>query len=295
MKVFLDSLRKDYHDGNVIPFIGSGLSVPFKVPAWGDMIRSLTKKYVEEDFLTNLIDVDLSRNDYWKAVDNLLEYTVLTEEDIQEEVVKLIQDRKIKLEDDTLHNYSDLRNMNYFRFYLTTNYENLLHQYLNYDIQPVSLSDIQFNTQGIFNQNRVCQLHGTSSNAGTIVLSRKSYEKLYSSKKYDDLLRLVTGTKKLLFLGFSFDDQFIKTLIKQHKESYRGEHYILLNNPSPEKIKKLRQEYRLITIPYKAENSSHVIEIRKILQEIRHPIVPGNEQNLAEMHRIHHKLLLVQG
>ncbi|WP_270365413.1 SIR2 family NAD-dependent protein deacylase [Bacillus paranthracis] len=278
MNIFLDDLRKDYHNGMLVPFIGSGLSVPFKVPTWGDMIRGLVEKYAEQEFVKQLVEVDLSRYDYWKAIDNLKEYTVIQEEDIQEEVVKLIQQRQVRLEDNSLHNYSDLSSLD-FNFYLTTNYENLLHKYLEFDIQPISLSDIQFNTQEIFNQKRVCQLHGTSSNAGTIVLSRESYEKLYSNKKYDDLLRLVTGTKKLLFMGFSFDDQFIKTLIEQHKESYRGEHYILLNNPSPEKIKELRSQYRLITIPYNTENSSHTIEIRKILQEMSRPLTKENEEN----------------
>ncbi|MGA4722225.1 SIR2 family NAD-dependent protein deacylase [Fictibacillus nanhaiensis] len=277
MSIFLEDLRKDYHNGMLVPFIGSGLSIPFKVPSWGGMIRSLTEKYADQDFIKQLVEVDLSRHDYWKAIDNLKEYTVIQEEDIQEEVVRLIQQKQIKLQDDLLHNYNDLNNMN-FNFYLTTNYENLLHQYLNFDIQPISLSEIQFNTQEMFNQKRVCQLHGTISNAGTIILSRESYEKLYSSKKYDDLLRLITGTKKLMFIGFSFDDQFIKTLIKQHKESYRGEHYILLDNPSPEKIKELRREYRLIAIPYNTENSSHPNEIRKLLQEISKPIFNGIEE-----------------
>lgn len=267
MSIFLEDLRQDYHKGMLVPFIGAGLSAPFGVPTWGDMIRSLTEKYAEEDFVKKIIDVDLGRYDFWQAVDNLKNYTVIQEQDIQEEVVKLIQEKQIKLEDDFLHNYSDLSKMD-FNFYLTTNYENILHQYLKFDNQPISLSDIQFNTQDMFSQKRVCQLHGTSSNAGTIVLSRESYKKLYSEKKYDDLLKLVTGTKKLLFMGFSFDDQFIKTLIKEHKESYRGEHYILLNNPSPEKIKELRSEYRLITIPYNADESSHSAEIRKILLEI---------------------------
>lgn len=278
MSIFLENLRQDYLKGMLVPFIGAGLSAPFGVPTWGNMIRSLTEKYAEKDFVKELIEVDLSRYDFWQAVDNLKNYTVIQEQDIQEEVVKLIKAKQIQLEDDSLHNYSDLSKMD-FRFYLSTNYENILHQYLKFDNQPISLNDIQFNTQDMFTEKRVCQLHGTSSNAGTIVLSRESYKKLYSDNKYGDLLKLVTGTKKLLFMGFSFDDQFIKTLIKEHKESYRGEHYIILNNPFPEKIKELRSEYRLITIPYNAEESTHAVEIRKILLEISKPLSTNKSEN----------------
>ena len=40
--------------------------------------------------------------------------------------------------------------------------------------------------------------------------------------KYENLLKVVTGNKKLLFMGFSFDDQFVSTLIKDHKNILTG-------------------------------------------------------------------------
>lgn len=287
MSAFLEELREDYHKGNVVPFIGAGLSVPFKVPTWRDMILCLTDKYAigKIEFIKQVVDVDLRNYDFWGAIDNLKKYAPIVEEDIQESIVKLIKENQVKLEDDLLHNYTDLSKMN-FNLYLTTNYENLLHQYLDYEFQPILLKDVQFNTQDMVNQKRVCQLHGTISNSGTIVLSKDSYIDLYENKKYDDLLKLVTGSKKLLFMGFSFDDQFIKTLIKEHKESFRGTHYILLNNPSDLKVKELRSEYGLLTIPYNADNSTHTDEIRKILNYISQPIVKvgnntGKQNNAA--------------
>jgi hypothetical protein len=274
----LEDLRKDYHNGKVVPFIGSGLSIPFKVPSWADLIKSLTEKFAigQLEFIKHAIAIELSNNDYWGAIDVLKRYAPIVEEDIQESVAQLIQARQIKLQDDSQHNYSDLSNMN-FNFYLTTNYENLLQQYLQFELQPILLKDILFNTQDMFNQKRVCQLHGTISNSGTIILSRESYKELYDNKKYDDLLKLVTGSRKILFMGFSFDDQFIKTLIKEHKESFQGKHYILLNNPTDLKIKELRTEYGLLTIPYNTKDSSHTLEIRKILHYISKPLSEGDE------------------
>lgn len=272
MSIHIDELRKDYHNNKVIPFIGAGLSVPFKVPDWGDLIRNLTAKYAvgQYEFIKNAVEADLSQNDYWGAIDALKRYAPIEEEDIQEKVAELIQQRQITLEDELQHNYSDLSKMN-FKFYLTTNYEHLLHQYLKYEIQPILLKDVLFNTQDMFDQKRVCHLHGTISNYGTIVLSRDSYKELYANQKYDNLLKLVTGSKKLLFMGFSFDDQFIRTLIQEHKESFKGKHYILLDNPSPTRIRELRSEYGLLTIPYDTENSSHTAEIRKILNQLAEP------------------------
>ncbi|MDU1847381.1 MAG: SIR2 family protein [Niallia nealsonii] len=272
MSIFLEDLAKDYHDGKLVPFIGAGLSAPFKVPAWGELIRDITEKYAvgELKFIKNAVEMDLKKHDYWGAIDALKRYAPIEEEDIQERIVELILEKQIELDDNFKHNYYDLSEMD-FPLYLTTNYENLLQDYLNYDLQPILLKDINFSTQKLFSQKRVCHLHGTISNSGHIVISRESYQGLYKDQKYDNLLKLVTGNKRLLFMGFSFDDQFIKTLIKEHKEYFKSTHYILLDNPTAEKIGELRREYGLITIPYNIENSSHPDEIRKILHEISKP------------------------
>ncbi len=207
----------------------------------------------------------------WGAIDALKKYVPMIDQDIQEETVELIKEKKFELQDDSLHNYSDIGQMN-FKLHLTTNYENLLHDYLRCENRPILLQDIQFSTQQLFDEKRVCHLHGFTSNSGTIVLSRESYSNLYRNNSYENLLKLITGNKKLLFMGFSFDDQFVSTLIKDHKEYFNGTHYILLDNPTNEKIKELRVEYGLLTIPYQSGISSHTEEIRKILKYISEPI-----------------------
>ncbi|ARK29051.1 SIR2 family NAD-dependent protein deacylase [Halalkalibacter krulwichiae] len=272
MSAHIEELRKEYHDGNIVPFIGAGLSIPFNVPSWGELIEAIAQKYSigELEWLKQAIKLDLTKYDYWGAIDMLKKYGVL-EEDIQEEIVELILQKQIKVSDKLKHNYYDLSEMN-FNLYLTTNYENLLQNHLNFDLQPILLKDIDFNTQKLFKQRRVCHLHGVISNAGSIVISKSSYNKLYDDKKYDELLKLVTGNRTILFMGFSFDDQFIKTLIREHKESFKGVHYILLNNPETATVDELRKEYGLRTIEYDANKSSHSNEIRKILKAIAEPI-----------------------
>ncbi|MFP7736750.1 hypothetical protein ACLHDF_25815 [Priestia aryabhattai] len=110
MSANLESLQKDYREGKIVPFIGSGLSVPFKVPTWGDLIRSLTEKHAvgELEFVKHAVELDLKRYDYWGAIDALKKYTLIEEEDIQEGITDLIQQKQIKLVDNAQHNYSDL-------------------------------------------------------------------------------------------------------------------------------------------------------------------------------------------
>lgn len=278
MGVNLEALKKDYHDDKVVPFIGAGLSAPFCIPTWGELIKELAKKHSvgKKEFIQEVVDFHLEKRDYWGAIKDLKKFALLVEDDIQDEIVNLIKTRQVKLTDDSLHNYSDLSNMN-FRLHLTTNYENLLDNYLKCENRPILLKDIEFNTQNLFDEKRVCHLHGFTSNPGTIVISEEAYQLLYEDKKYDNILKLITGNKKILFMGFSFDDQFIRRLINDHKDYFRSTHYILLEDPTDDKVIQLRSDYGLLTIPYTRQGTSHAEEIRKILNYISVPSVKETE------------------
>lgn len=266
MERSLKLLKADYKKGNVVPFIGAGMSSPFHVPTWGELIEDIADKCFTGDLLSlkQAVVMYLKKYDYWSAINFLKDMASLIDQDIQEEIVSLIKEKTINLQDNNLHNYYDICKLD-FKLYLTTNYDHILTRYLNSDTVPIELKEFNFISQDLFSEKRICHLHGHISNPGNIVISRESYEQLYNDKKYDNLLKLVTGTKKLLFLGFSFDDQFIRTLIKNHKQYFNGNHYIIINKPTPDKIKMFREEYGLITIEYNAANSSHEEEIRKIL------------------------------
>ena len=269
MGASIQQLKNDYKSRKIVPFIGAGLSAPFRVPTWRSLIAEITETYTQgkPGFIKESIIYSLDRNDYWKAIHDLKYFTSIVDQDIQTEINRIIRAKMVNLEDESQHNYVDLRDMN-FNLFLTTNYEHLLHKYLNCDDIPILLNDINFSTQELFDTRQVCHLHGHISNQGSIVISKESYQDLYSNDKYDNLLRLITGTRKLLFMGFSFDDQFIRTLIKDHKSYFNGNHYIILNKPDNEKIKELREQYGLVTIEYNAADSDHTNEIRKILRAI---------------------------
>lgn len=268
MDVNLEKLNNEYLKGRVVPFIGAGLSTPFKIPTWKELIEIIAQKHAtgEKEFVIKSVDVLLERYDFWEAINQLKLFLMLSDQDIQSEVVRIINEKRVDLHDDSLHNYLDLAKMD-FNLYLTTNYENLLFKYVQCDT-PILMKDIDFSTQELFDTKRILHLHGITSNSGSIVLSRQSYQELYDNNKYNELLKQVTGTKTLLFMGFSFEDQFIRELIKNHRQYFKANHYIILDNPSNEKSRVLKEEYGLITIKYNSKNSSHSEEIRKILAHI---------------------------
>ncbi|KZN98580.1 SIR2 family NAD-dependent protein deacylase [Pseudobacillus badius] len=279
----LQELRDAYNQNKVVPFIGAGLSAPFKVPTWGELILEITKKYANDKIgklIRDTVDWHLESNDYWGAIDAIKKFANLADQDIQKQIARLIKQSKVNIEDSSLHNYSDLAKMS-FKLYLTTNYENILHEHIKCDELPILLKNIQFSSQDIFDEKRVCHLHGYTADPGTIVISRSSYENLYSNEKYGELLKSVASSKHLLFMGFSFDDKFVSNLIKDYKRYLEGIHYILLANPTKDRIRELREEYGLITIPYETKDSSHVMEIRKILKQISEPYVDNENGKLS--------------
>ncbi|MDO4536194.1 MAG: SIR2 family protein [Clostridium perfringens] len=279
----IEKLKEDYLNDKIVPFIGAGLSAPFKIPTWERLIKEITKTYAVDrnEFLIDAVNIQLENLDFWGAIDTLKKFANLDDYDIKEEIVNIIKREQIKPSNDYSHNYKDLADMN-FKTYLTTNYDNLIYEYSNCENVPICLKDIDFNIQHLFDEQRIFHLHGMMSNCGTIVISKESYDELYKNKKYKNLLKAVTSNKKLLFLGFSFDDQFVKQLISDHKEFFKGEHYIILDNPPGSKIKELKSNYGLRTIEYDSSKIPHHKAIRQILNKIRDTDTGLDEENLLE-------------
>ncbi|ADL52021.1 SIR2 family NAD-dependent protein deacylase [Clostridium cellulovorans] len=272
--IFIKELRKLYTDGHVIPFIGAGLSIPFKVPGWGDLIRNCAIdtgiENVDGRSLLGTLDLNLERYDYWEAVRIIKKYLNRSEEDIQEYIVDKIKTESVKSIDGSWHNYSDLGTMD-FDIFLTTNYDHLLSDYLNSNYVPVKLQDINSNMQKLLHEKgskRIFHLHGHISDSSSIVISEEKYMELYNDNKYKTLFSLFAGVKTFLFIGFSFKDVFIQNIIKDNKEFFKSKHYIVLESPTTEEVSWLKKNYNLETISYDKNNSSHHEEIRKILNSI---------------------------
>ncbi|WP_213810409.1 SIR2 family protein [Jeotgalicoccus sp. WY2] len=113
-------------------------------------------------------------------------------------------------------------------------------------------------------------IHGCVSNPDSIVISPEKYDELYSDEQFDNKMKTFSSSYSFLFLGFSFSDTFVKELLKNHKEFFKGTHYLLTGNNQIDQnmIIKLRDQYGIKIIKYDVSNSTHVKEIRKLLTEI---------------------------
>ncbi|CAH0122771.1 hypothetical protein PAE9249_05362 [Paenibacillus sp. CECT 9249] len=262
-------LRKMYSIGRLVPFIGAGLSVPFKIPSWVDLITELASNMPSQ--FRPVVQFELDHKNYWDAVECLIKYGGYDERQIQEEIVRLIQEKQVRCPSDDEHNYSDIGKLDFQRI-LTTNYDQWLFEYLQGDrLYPQILSQSSVSSHELVldpSPKRIWHLHGNISDTGSLVLTRTKYKQVYSQEKYKRLFSLLSGSCVLLFMGFSFDDEYIRQLIQDYNDTFQARHFILLDRPSTEITRELKEKYRLEVIPYDSTNSGHAKEIRRILYEI---------------------------
>lgn len=267
----IDELKTKYKEKKIIPFIGAGLSIPFALKPWGELISELKECFLEEK-LWPAIDADLDLGEYQDAIDDVKKFGRISEQPIQEKIADSYSINNIDY--DTLPdcNYSDIIKDN-FKIYLTTNYDELIKLYMPRIRQFYSLVDYTSNIQRLFDDNtgkHLFHIHGCVANPDSIVISTEKYNQLYSDENFDNLMKAFSSHYSFLFLGFSFNDAFLKNLIQKHKQYFKGTHYIITSVGSFDAKRKaeLNREFGLKTIEYDPTNSSHVLEIRKIIDEI---------------------------
>jgi len=270
----IGELRRLYTEGKLIPFIGTGLSYPFSVPDWASLIRKISGKHLRPS-MVDIINQHLDKYEYWEAVDVLKKYVPLSDFQLQEEICNELKACiNVKI-DDELHNYTDITRMN-FKIYFTTNYDLLLSKYISDSrCVPQVLNKTEINSQKIFeirDYPQLWHLHGHIEDCGSIVISREVYEKLYTDEKYRSLFTVVQGVGTFLFMGFSFNDIYIKDLLSLNNKSLNTTNYIMLESPTDEIKRDFANKYNIKVIGYKTEKGSHSIAIKKILNQIAAPV-----------------------
>ena len=177
----------------------------------------------------------------------------MSDRDIQECVKQIIEEEFVEVEDNALHNYNDLASLD-FPVFLTTNYDNLLFEYLHskrfkvHYLKDTTLSSHEITS--LEKDKRIWHIHGNVDETGSIVLTEKQYDELYSNEKFKTLFSLFCGQYTMLFLGFSLSDEYFKGLLDHYQKFYQGKHYVLLDNPTEAEIQELNDKYRIRVISY---------------------------------------------
>lgn len=267
----ISELKAKYEDKKIIPFIGAGLSIPFQLKSWPDLINELKETTLDTPYWP-AIEHDLNLNEYQMAIEDIKKYGFVSDQPIQEKIAECYSKRKNDSDILVDCNYGDLVKKN-FKVYLTTNYDRLIEDFIPEINSFNSLTDYTSNVQRLFmsdSEKYLFHIHGCVSNPDSIVISNEKYESLYSDAAFDNLMKVFSSSYSFLFLGFSFNDSFVKTLVEHHKQFFKGTHYLLIDKDSitGSKKKDLSVNYGIKILEYDISKSSHVEEIRKILAVI---------------------------
>lgn len=215
-----EQLLVQISEGNLVPFVGAGISAQIGFPSW--------KKHLIDQGKTSGID-----SDYVNKLLNEGQYEKLIEEieakGYRDAFLREIRDIfSDKLEpNDTYRLITDL----FPNRALTTNYDQTLEQaYVTFKsskIQIIESSNILENLD--YTRTSVIKLHGDINYPTKCIISKKQYEDAYGEENLDlskpipSLLKYYFENKSLLFLGCSLNRDRTMEVFKAAKEAYPDE------------------------------------------------------------------------
>lgn len=230
-----DSIKK----GNVILFVGAGISANLGLPTWSQLIKKLAEDLDYDDEIFSSYGDSLALAEYYKiekGMENLEKW--------MKEKWKISEERLINSE---IHKM--LVELNFPIIY-TTNYdhclENAFELYGKKIKKIVTIDDLVGIEE---NLTQIIKFHGDMDKKGSLVLAEKDYfDRLNFESPLDIKLRGDLLGKSILFIGYSLTDINIRLLIYKLDQLWkksginRPNSYIFLPNPNPiqEKIFKQR-------------------------------------------------------
>ncbi len=228
-----EELKSSIREGNVILFVGAGISATLGLPNWSQLISYISSELGYDDRIFKQYGDNLTLAEFYeisKGHIGELRSWMDTQWSVSIEEIKksMIYETIVKL--------------NFPQIY-TTNYDHCLETaftawHKNYK-RIIDVDDFV----GIdHTATQIIKFHGDTISDSSIVLTERSYfERLAFDSPLDIKLRADMLGKSLLFIGYSLSDINIRLLIykldqlwqKSNNSSKRPKSYIFLPTPNP--------------------------------------------------------------
>jgi tetratricopeptide (TPR) repeat protein len=255
-----ESLRKALQAGNVIPFVGAGISrsihelnektsiySPFLFPSWKEFLSSSVNK-LEAEKLQPKADVI-------KALlkDSPIDYLDVAQRAYDSLGVRLWNELLTEnfANKETSANFATLELPKLMwklgsNLVITTNVDDVL-EWNSVNAERIQTLDTQTNEFAEVIRNNpnsptLFYLHGSLHDKANIVFTQKQYTEFYdngSNKAKLETLRNLLGSRTFLFLGFSLDDPYFVHQLQYIHDIYQGaasSFYVLLHKNEKEKF-----------------------------------------------------------
>ncbi len=237
-----EDLCEEVKKENVIPFVGSGMSVPSGLPTWSDFLRRLCK---DSKLGRDELEALLSECKFEEAVDALIAKNTkgLFEEGIEHE---------LRLQNNAEIAGAVLLLPELFKpLVITTNLDNILEQV--YSANACAFSQILAGSRiadyprlRSSKETFLLKIHGDRTDHKSRVLSQKEYENAYrATSSIREEIELIVKTHRILFLGCSLGADRIVQLMGEiaSKYAHMARHYAFLQKPSDEQERLAREHF----------------------------------------------------
>ena len=274
----LPQLLQQFAQSSVIPFVGAGLSAPYNLPQWAELVKGL----VPDEEIRTKVEERLAANDYEGAAEVLMEvrgprrFQLLFRERFESIAIDLSKKTAVSL-------------LARFRRgpIITTNFDRVIESVLEHEgcSPKVIAGEHREAISRVFqyDQDALIKVHGDINDPAGRVLSKSEYDEAYS-RWLDTLLRNM-ATRSMVFLGCSLEtDRPMKVLADLVKGGHGLiHHYAFLSfSPTPEEVRKrskqLSEECHIDVIWYPTGKHECVTQLLEyVIEEVR-PEPPRNRR-----------------
>ncbi|HEX8601060.1 MAG TPA: SIR2 family protein [Pseudoduganella sp.] len=227
-------LTRKFASGKGAVFVGAGMSMGADLPSWNELVTPL------QDKLTHL-----------KAGDQYSPEQIAGWYEVHESRETMIDFLKKQLSRDCVPTecHRLLARLPVDLFF-TTNFDNLLE--LSLPDAEVVYNDVDFSMLDAPRKRQLIKVHGDFRDSKSIVFTRSDYDHYLEDRPtISELIRLTLVQRAVLFLGYSFNDRNLTTILAQvgrRLGQLRRPLFALLINPHPYVKLELDQKYGVTVI-----------------------------------------------
>lgn len=270
-----EELRRLYHEGRVVPFIGAGASMSVswsggkeRGPSWGEMVDQAIRLLGSNDpQLLRLRGSDLQ----------ILEYFKIKRGELAPLTNWLSHQFAMATDDDILASpiLAELVALNRCSIYYTTNYDDFLERALKKSGRPSQAITAERSIAHNRLDVEVVKFHGDFNSPGEMVVTESQYmDRMRLENAMDFKLRGDILGRAALFIGYSFRDpnvnyifHLINRLFRNLPDSFTGRRaYIVLPDPSDFE-RRLFQERNIEVISVGSDDRPR--EISNLIKQMR--------------------------
>ena len=236
------------HEAPVL-FAGAGVSAKAGVPTWGEYLKRLAEISRPYDPLTRHIMMErIAEGNYTEAASY---YFICSKIPEAEKYQALCQPLK-EYDHKKIATLTDLP----FTAYVTTNYDRVLHDAFaisrNVSAVDVHLGDTTLNSAPFMTDCYIARIHGRSEAPETMILDKNHYKNLLKDTGYIDYLTHIFTRKQILFIGFSFLDPAIFSVLTTVRERvgkvHQGRHLALLPDGADTELIKMLELFTIAKV-----------------------------------------------